>query len=116
MGRVIPGLDFAWLSLLGDFFSATPMDVTLLDGRVIPNVEKWKATVPLLNGAASLWTGAVKTGTTILSQPITDFKVVVVELSLDASTVATMAATRRTAVILVSSLNDGLEQPLITLV
>ena len=137
MGRVIPGLDFARLSLLGDFFSATPMDVTLLDGRVIPNVEKWKAAVPLLkgdpftyadftpaqlaglmvnNGAASLWTGAVKTGTTILSQPITDFKVVVVELSLDASTAATRAATRRTAVILVSSLNDGLKQPLTTLV
>ena len=109
MGRVIPGLDFARLSLLGDFFSATPMDVTLLDGRVIPNVEKWRA-------AAPLWTGAVKTGTTILSQPITDFKVVVVELSLDASTAATKAATRRTAVILVSSLNDGLKQPLTTLV
>ena len=116
MGRIVPGLDFARLSLLGDFFSATPMDVTLLDGRVIPNMEKWKAGLMVSNGAASLWTGAVKTGTTILSQPITDFKVVVVELSLDASTAATRAATRRTAVILVSSLNDGLKQPLTTLV
>ena len=137
MGRVIPGVDFARLSLLGDFFSATPGDVTLLDGRVVPNLEKWKAAVPLLKGdpftyadftpaqltalrvsnnSAQLWAGLVKTGAVILSSPITDFKLIVVELSLDASTAATMAATRRTAVILVSSLNSGLKQPLIILI
>lgn len=137
MGRVIPGVDFARLSLLGDFFSATPMDVTLLDGRVIPNVEKWKAAVPLLkgdpftyadftpaqlaalminNGSVQLWAGVVKTGMVMLSRPIADFKVVVVEFSLDVSTPTTAAATRRTALMLSSSLNDGLRQPLITLI
>lgn len=137
MGRVIPGVDFAGLSLLGDFFSATPGDVTLLDGRVVPNLEKWKAAVPLLKGdpftyadftpaqlaalsvsnnSAQLWAGLVKTGAVILSSPITDFKLIVVELSLDVSTPATAAATRRTALILSSSLSSGLKQPLITLI
>lgn len=117
MGRVIPGVDFASLSLLGDFFSPTPGDVTLLDGRVVPNLEKWKASVPLLsNNSAQLWTGWVKTGAVILSSPITAFKLIVVELSLDVSTPATAAATKRTALILSSSLSSGLEQPLITLI
>ena len=137
MGRVIPGVDFASLSLLGDFFSATPGDVTLLDGRVVPNLEKWKASVPLLKGdpftyadftpaqlaalrvsndSAQLWAGWVKTGAVILSSPITDFKLIVVELSLDVSTPATAAATKRTALILSSSLSSGLKQPLITLI
>ena len=118
MGRVIPGVDFASLSLLGDFFSPTPGDVTLLDGRVVPNLEKWKAAVPLpiSNGSAQLWAGLVKTGAVTLSSPITDFKLIVVELSLDVSTPATAAATKRTALILSSSLSSGLKQPLITLV
>ena len=137
MGRVIPGVDFARLSLLGDFFSPTPGDVTLLDGRVVPNLEKWKAAVPLLKGdpftyadftpaqlmalrvsnnSAQLWAGLVKTGVVILSSPITDFKLIVVELSLDVSTPATAAATKRTALILSSSLSSGLKQPLITLI
>ena len=137
MGRVIPGVDFAGLSLLGDFFSPTPWDVTLLDGRVVPNLEKWKAAVPLLKGdpftyadftpaqlmalrvsnnSAQLWAGLVKTGAVILSSPITDFKLIVVELSLDVSTPATAAATKRTALILSSSLSSGLKQPLITLI
>lgn len=137
MGRVIPGVDFARLSLLGDFFSPTPGDVTLLDGRVVPNLEKWKAAVPLLKGdpftyadftpaqlmalrvsnnSAQLWAGLVKTGAVTLSSPITDFKLIVVELSLDVSTPATTAATKRTALILSSSLSSGLKQPLITLI
>ena len=133
MGRVIPGVDFARLSLLGDFLSATPGDVTLLDGRVVPNLEKWKAAVPLLKGdpftyadfttalrvsnnSAQLWAGLVKIGAVSLSSPITDFKLIVVELSLDVSTPATAAATKRTALILSSSLSSGLKQPLITLI
>lgn len=122
-------------NVLGNFFSSTPKDVTLPDGRIAPNIEKWKtiqlkgdafrfadftpaqlASLKADNRSAQLWSGAVKNGAVTLSPSLANYRLVVVELSLDASTTATMAATRKTAVILVSSLNDGLKQPLITVV
>ena len=122
-------------NILGDFFSSTAKDVILPDGRTAPNIEKWKdtqlkgdaftfadftpaqlASLKADNRSAQLWGGTVKSGAVSLSSSLANYRLVVVELSLDASTAATRAATRRTAVILVSSLNDGLEQPLITVV
>lgn len=122
-------------NILGEFFSATPKDVTLPDGRIAPNIEKWKTTqlkgdaftfadftpaqlaaLKADNRSIQLWGGTVKNGAVTLSTSLTAYRLVVVELSLDASTTTSRAETRKTVVALISSLGDGLEQPLMTTV